>query len=69
MRCVSALHFCWCLAPVVDKDKRSDTYDEVVICGQRFQCISPKGCAVHPYLAGYNLDVKNARNNYPNVKV
>ena len=24
---------------------------------------------MHPYLAGYNLDVKNARNNYPNVKV
>ncbi|KAI4957857.1 hypothetical protein J4E86_004997 [Alternaria arbusti] len=69
MRCVSALHFCWCLAPVIDMDKKSDTYDEVVICGQRFQCISPKGCAVHPYLAGYNLDVKNARNNYPNVKV
>jgi len=69
MRCVSALHFCWCLAPVIDKDKKSDTYDEVVICGQRFQCISPKGCAVHPYLAGCNLDVKNARNNYPNVKV
>ncbi|KAI4613165.1 hypothetical protein J4E83_007577 [Alternaria metachromatica] len=69
MRCVSALHFCWCLAPVIDKDKKSDTYDEVVICGQRFQCISPKGCAVHPYLAGYNLYVKNARNNYPNVEV
>jgi len=50
-------------------DKKSDTYNEVVICGQRFQCISPKGCAVHPYLAGFNVDVKNARNNYPNVKV
>jgi len=69
MRCVSALHFCWCLAPVIDKDKNSDTYNKVVICGQRFQCISPKGCAVHPYLAGYNLDVKNARNNYPNVEI
>lgn len=69
MRCVSALHFSWCLAPVIDEDKKSDTYDEVVICGQRFQCISPKGCAVHPYLAGFNIDIKNARNNYPNIEV
>ncbi|CAN9315934.1 unnamed protein product [Alternaria sp. RS040] len=69
MRCVSALHFCWCLAPVVDKDKRSDTYGQVVVCGQRFQCISPKGCARHPYLEGFNIDIRDARNGYPTTEV
>ncbi|RYN22244.1 hypothetical protein AA0112_g9875 [Alternaria arborescens] len=69
MRCVSALHFCWCLAPIVDKDKKSDTYGQVVVCGQRFQCISPKGCARHPYLEGFNIDIRDARNGYPATEV
>ncbi|CAN9362004.1 unnamed protein product [Alternaria alternata] len=69
MRCVSALHFCWCLAPIVDKDRKSDTYGQVVVCGQRFQCISPKGCAKHPYLKGFNIDIRDARNGYPTTEV
>ncbi|CAN9112135.1 unnamed protein product [Alternaria alternata] len=69
MRCVSALHFCWYLAPIVDKDRKSDTYGQVVVCGQRFQCISPKGCAKHPYLKGFNIDIRDARNGYPTTEV
>ncbi|KAG9188052.1 hypothetical protein G6011_01975 [Alternaria panax] len=69
MRCLSALHFCWCLAPIVDEDKKSDTYGQVVICGQRFQCISPKGCAKHPYLEGFNIDIRDARNGYPTTDI
>jgi hypothetical protein len=69
MRCVSALHFCWCLAPIVDKDRKSDTYGQVVVCGQRFQCISPKGCAKHPYLKGFNIDIRDARNGYPTTEI
>lgn len=69
MRCVSALHFCWCLAPIVDKDRKSDTYSQVVVCGQRFQCISPKGCAKHPYLKGFNIDIRDARNGYPTTEI
>jgi hypothetical protein len=47
----------------------SETYGEVVICGERFLCLSPKGCGVHTYSDGYNLDIKDARNDRPNVEV
>jgi hypothetical protein len=30
LKCVHKLHFAWCLAPVVDEDPESPTFDEVV---------------------------------------
>jgi hypothetical protein len=40
-----------------------------VICGERFAVISPKGCFQHQYIAGFNLDIKDARNDRPNLKI
>jgi hypothetical protein len=68
-KCITRLHFAFCLGPVVDEDTQSSTYGEVVIHGQRFAVISPSGCAEHPYHAEYNLDLKDARNGRANYEI
>ncbi|KAH3940766.1 hypothetical protein HBH53_211880 [Parastagonospora nodorum] len=60
-KCITKLHFAFCLAPVVDEEPDSPTFGEVVIHGERFPMISTTGCAEHPYIAEYNLDLKDAR--------
>jgi len=60
-KCITKLHFAFCLAPVVDEEPDSPTFGDVVIHGERFPMISATGCAEHPYIAEYNLDLKDAR--------
>jgi hypothetical protein len=69
MKCIMKLHFAFCLAPMVDEDPSSSAFGKVVIHGERFMVISPTGCAEHPYTTGYNLDLKDARNDRLNNKV
>lgn len=68
-QCIPKLHVAYCPAPVIDKDPESETYGQVVICGERFKVLSPKGCAQHPYSDGFNLDFKNARNDRPKFEI
>lgn len=68
-KCIIKLHFAFCLTPVIDKDPDSPTFGQVVIYGERFAVISPSGCAEHPYTAGYNLDLKDARNSRPKLEI
>jgi hypothetical protein len=68
-KCITKLHFAFCLAPVVDQDADSPAYGKVVIHGERFAVISPPGCAEHPYRAEYNLDLKDARNGRANYEI
>lgn len=60
-KCITKLHFAFCLAPVVDGEPDSSTFGEVVLHGERFPMISTTGCAEHPYIAEYNVDLKDAR--------
>lgn len=69
IRCLTDLHFAFCLAPVVDGDPDSPTFGEVVIHGERFAVLSPEGCAEHQYTDEFNLDLKDARNGRAHCEV
>jgi hypothetical protein len=62
-KCINDVHIAVCPAPKVDDDPKSETYNQVVKCGQQFAVISPSRCADHPYKNGFNLDIKDARND------
>ena len=67
--CITKLHIAWCPAPKVDDNPKSATYNQVVMCGQQFAVISPSGCADHPYKNGFNLDIKDARNDVTGYEI
>ncbi|KAH7086457.1 hypothetical protein FB567DRAFT_603493 [Paraphoma chrysanthemicola] len=68
-KCILRGHVAFCLAPVVDRDHTSKTFNEVTIHGERFAVISPQGCAEHHYTDGYNVDIKDARNGRHNFPI
>ncbi|KAH7080141.1 hypothetical protein BKA63DRAFT_590547 [Paraphoma chrysanthemicola] len=68
-KCILRGHFAFCLAPVVDRDHTSTTFNEVTIHGERFAVLSPQGCAEHHYTDGYNVNIKDARNGRHNFPI
>ncbi|KAF1851451.1 uncharacterized protein K460DRAFT_401474 [Cucurbitaria berberidis CBS 394.84] len=67
-RCIDDLHFAFYLSPVIDQDSKSKTRNQVVIHSERSNVFSPKCCTKQIYSEGFNLGIKNARNDRPKLE-
>jgi hypothetical protein len=66
--CWTKLHIAFCQADILDGEGNvmRDENGRRIVCGERFNILSPAGCFQHQYAGGHNLDFKALRNDWKN---